>query len=62
MTQAVLEKLNAIDRDLQKLKVDLILGDKLTRQRQGLYKEKEIIQSSKKMRKQLWNEVFKKYL
>ena len=62
MMQAVLEKLNTIDRDLQKLKVDLLLNGKIRKQVSGFYQEKNILQETRKIRKQMWNETFKKHL
>ena len=62
MLPAVLEKLNTIDRNLQKLKVDLVLNGTIKKNIPGLYKEKDILQETRRIRKQFWNERFKKHL
>ncbi len=52
---AVLEKIGKIERDLQKLKVGLLL--RIPRQKKGgIYSDKAIVNEISKVRKQIWNE------
>lgn len=62
MTQKVLEKLDNLERDLQILKVELLLKAKVKNQVSGPYKEKDIVKEVRKTRKQLWNGTYKKHL
>ena len=54
---AVLEKIGKIERDLQKLKVDLL--SRIPRQKKGgIYSDKDIMNEISKVRKQIWNEKY----
>ena len=59
MLQKILEKLNTIDRSLQRLKVDLLLNSKIQKKPPAIYKETDILREARKTRKQVWNENYR---
>lgn len=58
----ILEKLNTIERDLQELKVQILLQTSPQKRGKKIYDEENIVAEVKKIRKQLWNEKYPKAL
>ena len=56
----ILEKINTIEKDLQQLKIDFLLGSLNKQRGAGVYKDDNILKEIKKIRKQLWNEKYSK--
>ena len=56
----ILEKINTIEKDLQQLKIDLLLSSLNKQRGAGVYKDDNILKEIKKIRKQLWNEKYSK--
>jgi len=59
---AILERVNKIERNLQKLKVDLLFDSLKKKRETGIYKTENILREIKKIRKQLWNEKYSKVI
>ena len=59
MKMSIPRKLAELDRSLQQLKVQFVLG-KGSPKKAGLYNEREIVAEVRKVRKQLWNERYAK--
>lgn len=55
----ILDKVSALEKSLQELKVDLLLGLPKIK-KGGVYKEKDILREVKKLRKKLWDEKYSK--
>ena len=58
----ILERVNEIERDFQKLKVDLLFDSLKKRKGIGIYKTENILKEIKKIRKQFWNEKYSKVI
>lgn len=52
---SILSKIDALERNLQELKVDLIFGKSLKQRKRGIYLENDILREVRKTRQQLWN-------
>ena len=55
----ILDKVNMLEKNLQELKVNLLLS-LFKRKQKGLYKEEDIGKEVRKIRKKLWNEKYSK--
>lgn len=55
---AMLEKVSRLERDLQFLKVELLLrvAPRRARQEKTLYQDEDIVRAVKRIRRSLWNE------
>lgn len=62
ISAAILERVNEIERDLQKLKVDLLFGSLKKKGGAEIYKTENILKEIKKIRNQLWNEKYSKVI
>lgn len=59
---AILERVNEIERNLQKLKVDLLFDSFEKKGERGIYKTENILREVKKIRKQFWDEKYSKVI
>jgi hypothetical protein len=60
-TTTILERVNQIERELQSLKVKYFLSlSEKERNRTGIYRDENIINELRKIRKTLWNERYSK--
>ncbi len=59
-SMVILERVNEIERNLQKLKVDLLFGSLQKKGETGIYKTENILKEIKKIRKQFWDEKYSK--
>ena len=58
----ILERVNEIEKNLQKLKVDLLFDSLKKKKGRGIYKTEDILREIKKTRKQFWNEKYSKVI
>jgi len=58
----ILERVNEIEKSLQKLKVDLLFDSLKKKKGVGMYRTEDILKEIKKARKQLWNEKYSKII
>jgi len=58
----ILERVNEIERNLQKLKVDLLFDSLKKKKGMEIYKTENILKEIKKIRKQLWDEKYSKVI
>lgn len=56
----ILERVNEIEKNLQKLKVDLLFGSLKKKRGIEIYKTENILKEIKKIRKQFWDEKYSK--
>ncbi|HHD92278.1 MAG TPA: hypothetical protein ENL06_01465 [Candidatus Portnoybacteria bacterium] len=61
-TSTILERVNEIDRNLQKLKVDLLFDFLKKKKNRGIYKTEDILKEVRKVRKQIWDEKYSKII
>lgn len=59
-TATILSKVDALERNLQELKVNLLFGKSSKQKQRGRYQESDILGEVRKTRKQLWNEKYAK--
>jgi len=58
----ILERVNEIERNLEKLKVDLLFDSLKKKKGMEIYKTENILKEIKKIRKQLWDEKYSKVI
>lgn len=57
----ILEKMNELEKELQFLKLRVFLNlPKKQKEKYGIYKDKDIINEIRKIRKKLWDEKYSK--
>jgi uncharacterized protein (UPF0210 family) len=61
-TETILKRVNEIDRNLQELRVDLLVGLSVKKEKYGFYDDKNLLKEIKKVRKNLWDEKYSKTL
>lgn len=59
-TETILKKVNEIDRNLQELRIDLLVDLPVKKKKYGFYDENNLLKEIKKVRKNLWNEKYSK--
>ena len=58
----ILERVNEIEKSLQKLKVDLLFDSLKKKKGMRMYRTEDILKETKKTRKQFWNEKYSKVI
>ncbi|MDI6602740.1 MAG: hypothetical protein QME57_01290 [Patescibacteria group bacterium] len=61
-SSSILDRVDEIERSLQRLKVDLLLRFVRMKKRTGIYQEKDLVKEVRKIRKEFWNEKYSKII